>query len=107
MINPGWDDESALEDDSCVQQCFASVPLPKLCPHGFVFVWAEKHRIAAVTRQMYKWGYIYVENLTWVSPQSMHKERKLSCSFASWPCSCTFITSHWTAALKQSSKLYP
>lgn len=68
LINPGWDScpNDACEDDASSRQALAAIPLPRLCPKGFVFVWAEKHRLAMVTRQMYKWGYIYVENFTWV-----------------------------------------
>ncbi|KAK9805733.1 hypothetical protein WJX73_003191 [Symbiochloris irregularis] len=68
MINPGWDitGDAESDDESAPRQALAALPLPKLCSRGFVFVWAEKHRLALVTRQMYKWGFSYVENLTWV-----------------------------------------
>jgi hypothetical protein len=42
------------------------LPIQQLCPTGFVFVWAEKHHLHAVCKQLHSWGYAYVENLTWV-----------------------------------------
>ena len=30
----------------------AALPLPKLCPVGFVFIWAEKEHISAVIKQV-------------------------------------------------------
>ena len=45
---------------------FSTLPLPALCPIGFVFVWAPKQHIQALTSRLYAWGYMYVENLTWV-----------------------------------------
>ncbi len=51
--------------DAAIQR-LARLPLPQLCPVGFVFIWAEKEHIHAVVKQMFKWRYSYVENLTWV-----------------------------------------
>lgn len=44
----------------------AKVPLPRLCPVGFVFIWVDKLLISPVVKQMSRWGYVYIENLTWV-----------------------------------------
>ena len=35
---------------------FKRLPLPKLCPMGFVFVWAHKQQIHPITKQLYAWG---------------------------------------------------
>ena len=44
----------------------SQVPVPRLCPIGFVFIWADKVQLHAVVKQMYRWGFSYIENLTWV-----------------------------------------
>ena len=61
LVNSGWEAEGA---DAAAR--LARVPLPRLVPAGFVFVWARKQHVAALVRQLYCWGYCYVENLTWV-----------------------------------------
>ncbi len=40
--------------------------MPRLCPVGFVFIWAPKQLLHAVVTQLYKWQFGYVESLTWV-----------------------------------------
>lgn len=44
----------------------AAVPLERLCPVGFVFVWADKAHLHAVVKLLYTRKFVYVENLTWV-----------------------------------------
>lgn len=66
LINPGWTGVPAPSPDSDPGPRLAALPLPKLCPAGFVFIWAEKEHISIVIKQLYKWGYQYVENLTWI-----------------------------------------
>ncbi|KAL3145500.1 hypothetical protein ABBQ32_003324 [Trebouxia sp. C0010 RCD-2024] len=66
LINPGWSGMQSNWSESDPGPRLAALPLPKLCPVGFVFIWAEKEHISIVIKQMYKWGYQYVENLTWV-----------------------------------------
>jgi len=44
----------------------AAVPLERLCPVGFVFVWADKAHLHAVVKLLYARKFVYVENLTWV-----------------------------------------
>ena len=61
LVNSGWEAEGA---DAAAR--LARVSLPRLVPAGFVFVWARKQHVAALVRQLYRWGYCYVENLTWV-----------------------------------------
>ena len=36
---------------------FKRLPLTRLCPSGFVFVWAHKMHLHPVTKQLYQWGY--------------------------------------------------
>ena len=61
LVNGGWEAEGA---DATAR--LAKVPLPRLVPVGFVFVWAQKQHVAALVKQLYRWGYCYIENLTWV-----------------------------------------
>ncbi|KAL4531484.1 hypothetical protein Ndes2526B_g04403 [Nannochloris sp. 'desiccata'] len=61
LINPGWD-----KDNAPALSALAQIPLPKLVPTGFIFIWTPKQHVQAVCKQMTKWGYIYIENLTWV-----------------------------------------
>jgi hypothetical protein len=63
LINVGWEGGGGPK---AAMAGLASLPLPRLCPVGFVFIWADKSLLADVVRQMYKWKYVYVENLTWV-----------------------------------------
>jgi len=62
LINPGWDRDGSATALSALSQ----IPLPKLVPTGFIFIWTPKQHVQAVCKQMTKWGYIYIENLTWV-----------------------------------------
>jgi len=45
---------------------FASLDLHRLVPSGYAFVWCPKSAVLKLTKQMYAWGFSYVENLTWV-----------------------------------------
>ena len=62
LINVGWERPTIAES----AQSLAAIPIPKLVPDGFVFVWVPKHLIQTVCTQMVKWGFLYIENLTWV-----------------------------------------
>lgn len=42
------------------------LPLPRLCPVGYLFLWVPKTLVSQVVRLLYSWGYVYIENLTWV-----------------------------------------
>ncbi|MEW5318452.1 MAG: hypothetical protein WDW38_009673 [Sanguina aurantia] len=55
-----------LLDSQALTLSLSRLPLPSLCPIGFVFVWAQKCDIGAVCKQLCSVGYAYVENLTWV-----------------------------------------
>lgn len=57
------------------------LPIHKLCPIGFVFIWVKKQHISAVARQMGKWGFAYVENLTWVFLHANHSVMQLPSDF--------------------------
>lgn len=72
LINPDW----AVEDNEAGGdrlQCLRNVPLTKLCPTGFIFIWIEKRDVQNVCDWMYKQNYAYVENLTWVQMLSNNK----------------------------------
>eukprot|EP00884_Botryococcus_braunii_P022634 jgi/Botrbrau1/9054/Bobra.0376s0028.1 len=64
LINKGWEVEGARGE--AVTSRLADLPLQRICPVGFVFIWTEKQHMAAVVDLMDSWGYSYVENLTWV-----------------------------------------
>ena len=63
LINPGWERDGT---GASALTALAQIPLPKLVPTGFIFIWTPKQHVQAVCKQMTKWGYIYIENLTWV-----------------------------------------
>lgn len=64
LINPGWELPDATGSDAAAK--LAKVPIPRLCPVGFIFVWVPKRLISAVVKQLSRWGFVYIENLTWV-----------------------------------------
>ena len=66
LINPGWDTENDGEVGAAAISALTKLPLPKLIPTGFIFIWIPKHHVQAVCKQMTKWGFVYIENLTWV-----------------------------------------
>ena len=43
-----------------------AIPVRRLVPHGFVFVWAQKWNAQAVVKWLTQQDYRLVENLTWV-----------------------------------------
>jgi len=79
LINPGWDRDGAT--GAAALSALAQIPLPKLVPTGFIFIWTPKQHIQAVCKQMTKWGYIYIENLTWVYMASNNAILKLDSEF--------------------------
>ena len=42
------------------------IPVHRLCPTGFIFIWIDKRDVERVCDWMYEKKYVYVENLTWV-----------------------------------------
>mmetsp|Transcript_6269 Transcript_6269/g.15494 ORF Transcript_6269/g.15494 Transcript_6269/m.15494 type:complete len:474 (+) Transcript_6269:82-1503(+) len=68
LINPDWrlELEAGAVDKADRLRCLKEVPLRKLCPTGFIFIWVEKSDVQNVCEWMYKLDYVYVENLTWV-----------------------------------------
>ncbi|QDZ20473.1 hypothetical protein HOP50_04g29910 [Chloropicon primus] len=67
LINPDWvveesDDETVTDKLHCLKR----IPLTKLCPTGFVFIWIDKGDVQKVCELMHRQNYVYVENLTWV-----------------------------------------
>jgi N6-adenosine-specific RNA methylase IME4 len=77
VINPGWEKDNAADALSALSK----IPLPKLVPTGFIFIWTPKQHVQAVCKQMTKWGYIYIENLTWVYMGSNNSVLKLPSEF--------------------------
>ena len=66
FISAGWahSPTSAAQQDPLER--LAKLPIPHLCPIGFVFIFADKEHIAGVVKLMQRWKFIYIENLTWV-----------------------------------------
>lgn len=77
LVNAGWEAEGA---DAAAR--LAKVPLPRLVPVGFVFVWAQKQHVAALVRQLYRWGFCYIENLTWVQMAANNTVLTLPAAYA-------------------------
>ena len=64
-INPDWTVDHGTEKGDRLQR-LRKIPLNKLCPTGFIFIWIDKRDVQGVCELMYKQKYVYVENLTWV-----------------------------------------
>lgn len=79
LINPGWEVVKARGLEAAAS--LAKLPIPKLCPIGFIFIWVQKGHISAVMQQMGKWGFAYVENLTWVFLHQNHSVLRLPAEY--------------------------
>ena len=66
FINAGWAHPPASAAQQDPLDRLSKLPIPQLCPIGFVFIFADKEHIASVVKQMHRWKFIYIENLTWV-----------------------------------------
>lgn len=69
MINPMW--ASHRTADAFFR--LKALPIPSLCPDGFVFVWLPKIFLQSVWKILKSWGFVYVENLTWIQLQPNSK----------------------------------
>lgn len=69
LVNRGWEagaDPNARDSDAHIVSKLAALQLHRACPAGFVFIWVDKEHIAPVMDLMYKWRFVYVENLNWL-----------------------------------------
>lgn len=80
LINPGWEIPGAT--GAAAVAGLTKLPLPRLCPVGFVFIWVDKQHIAPVVKQMSRWGFVYIENLTWVLTHANHSILRLPSAYA-------------------------
>jgi hypothetical protein len=70
LINkPSW----TIPDSRERLQALQKIPVKKLCPTGFIFIWIDKRDVERVCDWMYDNDYVYVENLTWVYMLSNNK----------------------------------
>ncbi|KAI8887056.1 MT-A70-domain-containing protein [Backusella circina FSU 941] len=46
--------------------CIEDLPIPKLSKNGFLFIWVINNKYAKAFELMEKWGYTYVDDITWV-----------------------------------------
>ncbi|KAI8990864.1 MT-A70-domain-containing protein [Mycotypha africana] len=46
--------------------CIESIPIPKLQKNGFLFIWVINNKYAKAFELMERWGYTYVDDITWV-----------------------------------------
>ncbi|KAF9582096.1 hypothetical protein BGW38_000651, partial [Lunasporangiospora selenospora] len=46
--------------------CIEDLPVPKLSSNGFIFIWVINNKYAKAFDLMRKWGYRYVDDITWV-----------------------------------------
>lgn len=93
MVNPGWAADAPTgsilqipqkESQALSQKAimmFAKLPIERLCPTGFVFVWAEKRFLHGIVKQMQRWSFTYIENLTWLQLKPNNKTVQADSSF--------------------------
>ncbi|OBZ83145.1 putative N6-adenosine-methyltransferase MT-A70 [Choanephora cucurbitarum] len=46
--------------------CIEEIPIPKLSTNGFLFIWVINNKYAKAFELMERWGYSYVDDITWV-----------------------------------------
>ncbi|KAG2236548.1 MT-A70-domain-containing protein [Thamnidium elegans] len=46
--------------------CIEDIPIPKLQTNGFLFIWVINNKYAKAFELMEKWGYTYIDDITWV-----------------------------------------
>ncbi|KAG0170659.1 hypothetical protein DFQ28_011215 [Apophysomyces sp. BC1034] len=46
--------------------CIEDIPIPKLQKNGFIFIWVINNKYAKAFELMERWGYTYVDDITWV-----------------------------------------
>ncbi|KAI8076669.1 MT-A70-domain-containing protein [Gilbertella persicaria] len=46
--------------------CIEEIPIPKLSTNGFLFIWVINNKYAKAFELMERWGYAYVDDITWV-----------------------------------------
>ncbi|KAL1924580.1 uncharacterized protein VTP21DRAFT_4234 [Calcarisporiella thermophila] len=46
--------------------CIEEIPIPSLSKNGFIFIWVINNKYAKAFELMEKWGYTYVDDITWV-----------------------------------------
>ncbi|KAG9293588.1 hypothetical protein G9A89_005591 [Geosiphon pyriformis] len=46
--------------------CIEELPIAKLQQNGFLFIWVINNKYAKAFEMMKKWGYTYVDDITWV-----------------------------------------
>ncbi len=76
LVNPGWEASGGVQppikqqsrdaDDAHIVSKLSALQLHRACPSGFVFIWVDKQHIAPVMDLMYRWKFVYVENLNWL-----------------------------------------
>lgn len=79
LVNPCWEIKGKKGLDALGS--LANLNLPKLVPEGFVFIWTPKQHISSICKLMTRWGYVYIENLTWVYLGSNNKILRLPSRF--------------------------
>lgn len=66
LLNPPWDIENSPDRGDVTVDDIEAIPLEKLTPLGFIFIWVEKENLSKVCDVMHEKNFVYVENLTWV-----------------------------------------
>ena len=66
LMNPPWDIEDSPDRGDVTLEDIEAIPLEKLTPLGFIFIWVEKENLSKVCDIMDRKNFVYVENLTWV-----------------------------------------
>ena len=66
LMNPPWDIEDSPDRGDVTLEDIEAIPVERLAPLGFVFIWVEKENLSRVCDIMSDKNFVYVENLTWV-----------------------------------------
>jgi len=66
LLNPPWNIEDSPDRGDVMLEDIEKIPLEKLTPLGFIFIWVEKENLSEVCDIMDRKTFVYVENLTWV-----------------------------------------
>ncbi|KAI9094112.1 MT-A70-domain-containing protein [Phlyctochytrium arcticum] len=73
LMDPPWQLAShaptrgvAIAYQQLPDACIEELPIPKLQTNGFIFIWVINNKYVKAFELMERWGYEYVDDITWV-----------------------------------------